>query len=80
MVNALAEGGPADDAGVQLGDVVVEVAGAKPASLADLFRRIWSLGSAGIEVPLLVSRKGQLLRVTITSADRNSFLWRPSLQ
>jgi S1-C subfamily serine protease len=80
VVNALAEGGPADEAGVQLGDVVVEIAGAKAASLADLFRRVWSLGRAGIEVPLLVSRKGQLLRVTIKSADRNSFLWRPSLQ
>jgi len=80
VVNALADNGPADEAGVELGDVVVEIAGAKAASLADLFRRVWSLGRAGIEVPLLVSRKGQLLRMTIKSADRNSFLWRPSLQ
>jgi S1-C subfamily serine protease len=44
VVNALADGGPADQAGVHVGDVVIEVAGEKPAGLADLFRRVWSLG------------------------------------
>jgi S1-C subfamily serine protease len=80
VVNALAEGGPADKAGVQLGDVIVEVAGEKPAGLADLFRRIWALGRAGTEVPLVVSRRGQALRIDVRSADRNEFLWKPSLQ
>ncbi len=80
VVSALADPGPAQAAGVQVGDVVVEVAGTKPGSLADLFRRIWGLGRAGTDVPLLVSRKGRLLRMTIKSADRNEFLWKPSLQ
>ena len=80
VVNALADGGPADAAGVHVGDVVIEVAGEKPAGLADMFRRIWSLGRAGTEVPLVVSRRGQLLRIDVRSADRNEFLWRPSLQ
>jgi S1-C subfamily serine protease len=80
VVNALADGGPAERAGVRVGDVVVQVADEKPASLADLFRRVWSLGRAGTEVPLVVSRRGQLLRITVHSADRNDFLWKPSLQ
>ena len=80
VVNALADGGPADSAGVHVGDVVVEVAGERPQSLADLFRRVWALGRAGTEVPLLLSRQGQLLRVGVRSADRATFLWRPSLQ
>jgi len=80
VVNALAEGGPADTAGVRVGDVVVEIAGQRPNSLADLFRRVWALGRAGTEVPLLISRQGQLLRVAVRSADRAQFLWRPSLQ
>ena len=67
-------------AGVRVGDVVVEVAGERPNGLADLFRRIWALGRAGTEVPLLLSRQGQLLRVGVRSADRAQFLWRPSLQ
>jgi S1-C subfamily serine protease len=80
VVNALADGGPAEQAGVHVGDVVIEVAGGKPAGLADLFRRVWSLGRAGTEVPLVVSRRGQLLRIGVRSADRNEYLWRPSLQ
>jgi S1-C subfamily serine protease len=80
VVNALAEGGPADSAGVKVGDVVVEVAGERPKGLADLFRRVWALGRAGTEVPLLVSRQGQLMRIGVRSADRAQFLWRPSLQ
>jgi S1-C subfamily serine protease len=80
VVNALADDGPAAQAGVHVGDVVVEIAGEKPASLADFFRRLWALGRAGTEVPLVMSRRGQPLRVTVHSADRNDFLWKPSLQ
>jgi len=80
VVNALADDGPAAQAGVHVGDVVLEIAGEKPASLADLFRRVWRLGRAGTEVPLVLSRRGQALRVTVRSADRNDFLWKPSLQ
>ena len=35
----------------------------KSSDLAGLFRRIWSLGDAGVEVPLTVYRDGQDLRV-----------------
>jgi S1-C subfamily serine protease len=80
VVSALADGGPAERAGVHVGDVVVEIAGQKPSGLADLFRRIWALGRAGTEVPLLMSRRGQLLRISVRSADRSELLWKPSLQ
>src|SRR5256714_1514533 len=52
VVGGLAPGGPAEKAGVKVGDALLEVAGGKPASLADLFRRIWACGSAGARVPL----------------------------
>ena len=35
-----------------------------------LFRKIWSLGNAGVEVPLLVYRDGRTFEVTVTSGDR----------
>jgi S1-C subfamily serine protease len=80
VVNAVADGGPAESAGVLPGDVVVEVADERPEGLADFYRRVWSLGRAGTDVPLVISRRGQLLRVELRSRDRNEFLWRPSLQ
>ena len=47
--------------------------------LAGFFRRVWSLGKAGVEVPLTVYRDGRTLDVRVTSGDRNRFLKGPSL-
>ena len=80
VVSGLARGGPAESAGVRLGDVVIEVAGARVVGLADLFRKIWDLGSAGVEVPLTVARERELSQLKVRSADRNGFLKKPPLQ
>ncbi len=80
VVSGLAPGGPAESAGVRLGDVVVEVAGERVTSLADLFRKVWRLGSAGVEVPLMVLRDRELSGLRIHSADRRDFLKKPLLQ
>ena len=56
VVAALTEGGPAHDADVEVGDIVRAVAGNEIGSLADFFRNIWSIGPAGVEVPLLIER------------------------
>jgi S1-C subfamily serine protease len=79
VVAGLAPGGPAEKAGVQLGDVIVEVAGGKPESLADLFRRIWACGSSGCDVPLRILREASMRDVTVRSADRSDFLKKPHL-
>jgi len=60
-------------------DMVLEVAGERVAGLADLFRRVWQLGAAGVEVPLTLVRDGELKRVRLHSADRNDFLKKPQL-
>lgn len=80
VVSGLAQGGPAASAGVRLGDVVVEVAGERVARLADMFRKVWALGPAGVEVPITVARGGELSRLSVRSADRSSFLKKPPLQ
>jgi S1-C subfamily serine protease len=77
VVGALTQGGPAHRAGVRLGDVVLEVAGEPVSDLADLFRRIWSTGSAGAVVPLTLARGKTTSRIRITSADREDFLTKP---
>ncbi len=78
-IAGLAPGGPAERAGMQLGDVVAEVGGARPSSLADLFRRVWRCGTAGAEVALKVVRNGKSVDLRIVSADRNDFLKKPHL-
>jgi len=79
FIGGLAEGGPAHSAGVKMKDMVLEVAGERVTSLADLYRRVWRLGAAGVEVPLTLARDGDLVRVRLRSADRSDFLKKPLL-
>ena len=58
---------------------MLEVEGARVSGLADLFRKIWRLGVAGVEVPLTVVRDGKGMRVAVRSIDRNDLLWKPYL-
>ena len=79
VVSGLASGGPAERAGVQIGDLVIEVAGGRVSGLADLFRKIWSQGAAGVEVPMTLVREGSVSRVLLASIDRQALLKKPSL-
>jgi len=79
VIVGLAEGGPADKAGVEVGDRVIEVDGRPCASLPDLFRRIWALGAAGVQVPLTLWREGEVILLSVDSIDRNLLLKRPRL-
>lgn len=78
-VAGLAEDGPADRAGVQVGDVILEVGGEPIGGLADFFRKAWAQGAAGVEVPLTLVREGEVTEIHIRSADRESFFKKPRL-
>jgi S1-C subfamily serine protease len=77
VVSGMAKGGPAQRAAVQVGDVVLEVAGEKVTGLADLFRKVWKLGPAGTEIPLTMARRGSISQVRVRSGDRHDFLKKP---
>jgi S1-C subfamily serine protease len=77
VVGRLIHGGPAQRAGLRLGDVVLEVAGEPVTELGDLFRKVWSVGPAGTDIPITVARGRSTSRVRVRSADRNDFLTKP---
>jgi S1-C subfamily serine protease len=79
VVGGLAPGGPAERAGLKLGDLILEIGGEPVAGLAALFRKIWSCGPAGAEVPLAFSRRGATSTVRIRSADRHDYLKKPRM-
>ena len=79
VVAGVAGRGPAARADLRQGDVVLSVGGMKISGLAGLFRRVWSLGRAGVDVPMTVYRDGHPLDLTVVSGDRNRFLKGPSL-
>jgi S1-C subfamily serine protease len=79
VIVGVAKNGPAQRADLRTGDILLAVAGTQVSTLADLFRRIWSLGQAGVEVPLTVWRDGDTFHLTVNSSDRNRFLKGPQL-
>lgn len=74
MIIGLAGEGPARRAGLREGDLVLAVAGREVNRLVDFLQAIWSLGTAGVEVPLRIDREGDVFDMRIASADRYRFL------
>lgn len=79
FVVGLAKDGPADRAGIEIADVVIRVGDEEIDCLADMWRKVWAQGAAGVEIPITLMRDGQQLEKRLQSADRNSFLRQASV-
>jgi S1-C subfamily serine protease len=77
VVAGLAGKGPAKAAKLRRGDIVLAVNGRETRGLGDFYRRVWSLGEAGVEVPLSIFRDGRAVELRVESADRGRFLRAP---
>lgn len=71
--------GPAARAELKAGDVILAVNGDKITSQADFYRKLWALGSAGVDVPLTVHHEGVTFDVVLASTDRTRLLKAPRL-
>lgn len=79
FVARVSPGGPAERAGVRDGDIIIGVGGEDVASLADFYRKVWSRGAAGAEVPLRLLQGTQVKELNLHSIDRlEYFRARPS--
>ena len=70
IITKVTPGGPAEQAGLEHGDIIVAVNGEKTVSLADLYRKVWAVGPAGIAVPLDVLHDDEKRRVDVKSMNR----------
>jgi S1-C subfamily serine protease len=70
IVQRVTPASPAARAGIQAGDAIVSVGTARPRTLSDLYRAIWSTGQAGVTVKLGLERKGEPLAVDLRSVNR----------
>jgi hypothetical protein len=41
--------------------------------LADFYRKVWSLGKAGVEVPIAVLQGIEIRDIVVRSGDRNQY-------
>ncbi|MEN3353193.1 MAG: serine protease Do [Betaproteobacteria bacterium] len=73
IVTRVSPESPAEDAGVQKGDVIVGVAGKAIRGQKDFYTKLWATGNAGVDVPLEVLKGNQLQNYTVKSKDRDSY-------
>jgi S1-C subfamily serine protease len=79
VVIGIAGNGPAARAELKTGDVILAVKGETIASQAAFYRKLWSLGAAGVDVPLTVHHEGVTFDVVLASTDRARLLKGPRL-
>ncbi len=79
VIGGLADGGPADRAGLRAGDHLLAVEDEEITDLATLWRGVWSCGAAGTRVRLMVRRDEKKIPVSIATVDRRSLLKSPRM-
>ena len=74
FVTRVADDSPALRADVKPNDIILKVGDHRVSDMAAFYRAMWSLGEAGVSVPLLVLRDSETLSITVTSGDRYEWL------
>jgi S1-C subfamily serine protease len=74
VVLRVTSGGPAEKAGIGSGDIILKVNQKAVQGLADFYRQVWSLGDAGVEVPLAVLQGIEIRDLVVKSGDRSAYL------
>jgi S1-C subfamily serine protease len=76
-VTGVADGSPAQVADLREGDLISHIASQDVTTLPEFYRRLWSLGPAGVAVPLTLVRGGTSVQLNVRSIDRTDLLKRP---
>jgi S1-C subfamily serine protease len=74
VVLDVSEGGPADQAGLEQGDVIRTIGGETVTDLAGFYRSLWALGPPGTTARVVVQRDQQMLSIDIQTIDRTARL------
>jgi S1-C subfamily serine protease len=79
VVAGVASKGPAAQAELKTGDVIAAVNGEAVATLFEFYRKLWAIGSAGVDVPLTLHSRGVTFDVTLKSVDRAKMMRGPKM-
>ncbi|MCL4747478.1 MAG: S1C family serine protease [Burkholderiaceae bacterium] len=78
MVVRVSRDGPAGDAGIGRGDIVLAVDGERVSDQAEFYRQLWKTGPAGTEVTIRVLQRGSVREIRLRSIDRAEVLAKPA--
>jgi S1-C subfamily serine protease len=70
VVSRVSPEGPADLAGLSVGDIILAVGDESVRTQADFYRKVWSRGNAGDEIPLKLLQGVDVREVRVKSIDR----------
>jgi S1-C subfamily serine protease len=73
IVTRVSPEGPADDAGIKAGDIIVGIGGEPIKGQADFYTRLWKSGDAGTEVAVDVLKGNRVESHKIKTIDRNRY-------
>ncbi len=78
QVVRVAAGSPAQAAGVQAGDVVLAIDGARVATLEEFYKRLWAHPNPDDEIVLTVLQGADIRTITLKGVDRMSTMAKPA--
>ncbi len=70
VVSRVSQDGPADAAGLMVGDIILAVGDESVRTQADFYRKVWNRGGAGTVIPLRLLQGVEVREVRIKSIDR----------
>ena len=70
FVTRVSPDGPADQAGIKTGDIVLGVGAESVKNHEEFYRKIWRQGAAGTDIPLKVLQGADVRELSIRSIDR----------
>ena len=73
IVSRVSPDGPADRAGIKVGDIILGVGSDAVRTQAEFYRKVWARGGAGVEIPLRVLQGVDVREISLQSIDRTDY-------
>ena len=73
FVSRVSPEGPAEQAGIKAGDIILGVAGSIVSSQAEFYDKVWNFGAAGADIPLRVLQGQDVHDVKVHSIERGDY-------
>ncbi len=74
VVTRVTRASPAEKGGLKPGDIILRIGGVEIKGQVDFYRKLWSSGPAGTQIPLSVLQGAQMKEMVIESIDRTQLL------